>query len=75
MSPVPMRAETLEKLIWVLLYGGAALLMLGLWTLPGSGRLGHGLVAVGVLLALVGVFLVWVRSRAPVSDPAEKEPQ
>ena len=57
------RLARLETLIWILIYGGLLMLVVGLY----MGRLEEGsgadLAIVGVAVALVGVVLVYVRSR------------
>lgn len=58
-----MKTSRMESLAWQLIYGGAALLMLGLWTLDSDAALGRGLAAVGVLGVAGGALLVWLRSR------------
>jgi hypothetical protein len=58
-----MDNATLDKLIWVLVYGGLLLLCLGLFVRRQDGALGAVLIAGGAVLAAVGAFLVWVRSR------------
>ncbi|HYP86043.1 hypothetical protein [Variovorax sp.] len=53
----------LETWIWVLIYGGLFALILGLATGRASPALGWALAIPGVLLATVGVVLIYVRSR------------
>jgi len=61
-----MRNATLEKLAWVLIYGGLLSLCLGLFVLRGGdASLGWGLVAGGGGVAVMGVLAVWWRSRRP----------
>lgn len=65
-----MRAATIDKLIWIFIFGGLLLVGLGL-AVEGEGRaLGRVLAGLGSLLALVGGALVWVRSRM---DPEKDE--
>lgn len=59
----PMKADTVEKLVWALIYGGLGIAMLGLWALRGGADFGPWLAALGGLLVAAGVVLVWVRSR------------
>lgn len=60
-----MSNPTLEKLTWRLIFGGIFLLMLGLWLPADAALLGMALAGAGALTVLVGVVLVWVRSRRP----------
>lgn len=65
-----MRAATIDKLIWVFIFGGLLLVGLGL-AVEGEGRnLGRVLAGLGALLAVLGGVLVWVRSRM---DPEKDE--
>ena len=56
-------ASRVEVWIWVLVYAGLALLGLGLAVQRSDGSLGWTIAAIGVVLALAGAVLVWVRSR------------
>jgi hypothetical protein len=58
-----MRNATLEKWVWVLIYGGLLLLCLGLFVLRGDAGLGWGLVIVGGAVAAIGAALIVVRAR------------
>jgi hypothetical protein len=58
-----MKAATVEKLVWVLIYGGLLLGGLGLFVDREGSALGIGMVVIGAVAALVGIVLVWVRSR------------
>ena len=51
-----------EKLVWVLVYGGIILLILGIATQRRDDSLGWALMAVGTVVALLGALLVYVRS-------------
>jgi hypothetical protein len=62
-GPSTMSNDTLDKLIWVLIYGGLLVLCLGLFLLRTAPGLGWGLVVVGGALATVGAALVAVRAR------------
>lgn len=53
----------LESLIWVLIYGGLLLLVVGIATGRESEALGWSLSVPGVVIAAVGVVLIYVRSR------------
>ena len=61
-----MRTDTLNKLIWVFIYGGLLGVMLGLFVRPDDDVLGWVLVALGTVAAIVGATMIWVRSRRPV---------
>ena len=54
---------TLEKWIWILIYGGLFLLILGIATGRANEVLGWSVAVPGVALAVVGVVLIYVRSR------------
>jgi hypothetical protein len=59
-----MRNETLDKLVWVLIYGGLLAAGLGVALLRQPNEaLGWPLVAGGGLLVAVGVLLIGVRAR------------
>ncbi len=58
-------AQTLDRLIWVLIFGGLALLSIGLFIERSHDPVGWTLVGAGGIAAAVGVVLVWVRSRLP----------
>ncbi|WP_295639118.1 hypothetical protein [uncultured Methylibium sp.] len=60
-----MKPARVETLVWVLIYGGLALLILGLWVRGADAAVGQVLAWAGGLLALVGVLLIWIRSRMP----------
>jgi drug/metabolite transporter (DMT)-like permease len=60
-----MSTERLEKLIWVLIYGGLLLLSLGWFVRQGSVLLGALLMIVGAAFSATGAVLVWVRSKRP----------
>jgi hypothetical protein len=60
-----MQAATVEKLVWVLIYGGLLLGGLGLFVDREGSVLGIVMVAVGALALVAGIVLVWVRSRMP----------
>ena len=53
----------LDKLIWVLIFGGLFVLILGLATRPAAPATGWTLAVAGGVLAAVGIVLIWVRSR------------
>ncbi|MBX3660644.1 MAG: hypothetical protein KIS62_00285 [Ramlibacter sp.] len=53
----------LERGVWICIYAGLLLLVLGLAVHEQSPVAGTVMVPVGVVLAGVGVVLIWVRSR------------
>jgi vacuolar-type H+-ATPase subunit I/STV1 len=53
----------LETLIWVLIYGGLLTLVIGGFMARDQDGAGLGMMVVGGFLALVGVGLIYVRSR------------
>jgi VIT1/CCC1 family predicted Fe2+/Mn2+ transporter len=62
-TPPPKPHARLEKWIWVLIYGGLFLLILGIATGRANGALGWSMATSGVLLAAAGVVLIYVRSK------------
>jgi hypothetical protein len=59
----PKPHATLEKWIWVLIYGGLFALILGIATARANEALGWSIAVPGVALAAVGIVLIYVRSR------------
>ena len=53
----------LHALIWVLIYGGLLIVVLGLSVQRTSDPIGWSMVVVGALLAVLGIGLIYVRSR------------
>ena len=60
-----MKPSTVEVWVWVLVYGGALLLVLGLFAGRADAMLGSGLVLIGSVLVALGVLLIFLRSRMP----------
>ena len=58
-----MRNATLQKLIWVLIYGGLLAVLLGLSIQKVDDSLGWPIVVTGAVLAAVGVVLIFIRAR------------
>jgi hypothetical protein len=54
---------TLEKWIWVLIYGGLFLMCLGIATERINSTLGWSMAVPGAVVGLVGFVLIYVRSR------------
>ena len=66
--------KAIDKLIWVLIYGGLLLVSLGIFVRRADDGLGWALAALGAFIAYIGVVLIWVRSRrAPDDDLKPKE--
>ena len=62
-----MSTAAIEKLIWLLIFGGLLLASLGLFVRRADAGLGAFFVLGGAALALVGAVLIWVRSK--MDDP------
>jgi hypothetical protein len=58
-----MKPATLEKLVWVLIYGGLLAVCLGLFVARADEPLAWSIGVVGAVTAAVGVVLIYVRSR------------
>ena len=56
----------LQALIWILIYAGLLTLVLGLSAARIDHAVGWSLVLAGGIVAAVGFFLIWVRSRMDV---------
>ena len=61
-----------ERLIWILIYGGLFGVALGLATRAEQPALGWSLVVAGGCIAAVGPVLIWVRSRMNTIVKEEK---
>jgi ABC-type glycerol-3-phosphate transport system permease component len=70
-----MRAATLEKLIWVLIFGGMLLSTLGLSLLRGGTEgLAWTVLLAGAVATLVGVVLIFVRARMKADGSGPRGP-
>lgn len=58
-----MKASTIDKFTWPLIYGGILLVLLGISIASADASLGGSIVIVGAVLAVVGVFTIYLRSR------------
>ena len=58
-----MTTRRLSALTWVLIFGGILALGLGLVVSRTDAELGWGITAVSIVAIVIGVVLVWVRSR------------
>ncbi|WP_432725424.1 hypothetical protein [Variovorax sp. W6] len=67
----PKPHARLEKWIWILIYGGLFLVILGIATGRTDASLGWTIAVPGGIVALVGFVLIYVRSRLP-NTPASK---
>jgi hypothetical protein len=59
----PKAHATLEKWIWILIYGGLFLVILGIVAGRSDAVMGWSMALPGAALAMVGVVLIYVRSR------------
>lgn len=57
-----MRNATLEKLVWVLIYGGLVVVCMGLFIKRGDTGLGWWLIGGGAVAAVFGAVLIYIRS-------------
>lgn len=58
-----MKPQTIEKLVWVLMYGGIILAILGYFVARSDENTGLLMQAAGGLAVAGGVLLIWLRSR------------
>jgi hypothetical protein len=58
-----LSSKRLHTIIWVLVYGGLLTLVLGLSVQRSDDDLGWSMVAAGLVVALLGFALVFVRAR------------
>lgn len=58
-----MKPVTIERAVWVLIYGGAVTSMLGLWALDGDAELGWTLIGAGSVAVVLGVAAIAWRAR------------
>ena len=58
----------LDVLIWSLIFGGWFAIALGLASLATARAAGWSLIVAGTLATVVGVVLIWVRSRLGPDD-------
>ena len=72
MSTEPKAAKPyarLEAWIWVLIYGGLLMIVLGIATGRADEAIGWSLAVPGVVVAAVGVVLIYVRARLGKAKP------
>ena len=60
---MPLKAEKVEKWVWKLIYGGLLAAGLGVSLRESVAPLGWTLVGAGVVAAVAGVVLIFVRAR------------
>jgi len=58
-----VRLLRLERLVWILIYGGLLSVVLGMFVEQTQGQDATGLFIGGALAVVVGVVLIYVRSR------------
>jgi membrane-bound ClpP family serine protease len=56
-------AQRIGKWSWILIYVGMVLLALGLSAQRSDAALGWGIAGLGIAMMVIGVVLVWIRSR------------
>jgi hypothetical protein len=59
------RLRRLEAWVWICIYGGLLMLVLGAFVQRQTQPLGCGLMAAGVAITVVGAVLLYLRSRIP----------
>lgn len=57
------RTSLVEKLVWIYVYAGMVLLGLGLAVQRSDAGIGWAIAAIGSMSIVIGIVLVWVRSR------------
>jgi len=60
------RLARLERLIWVLIYGGLLTCVLAYFVENTQGGNATDLYALGILTTSIGIVLIYVRSRTPI---------
>ena len=60
---MPTLAARIQKWIWMLVYAGIVLFALGLVVQRNDASLGWGMAVTGGALVVIGIVLIWVRSR------------
>ena len=55
--------QRIERLTWILIYGGLLTLILGWWVIPSDDGIGYLLLGCGALIAVIGFFMIYVRSK------------
>lgn len=65
----PMSAARLDVWSWVLIFGGLLAFGPGIALLRAGADWGWLLIAAGAIAAVLGVVLIWLRSRLPADRP------
>ena len=63
------RAPLVEKLVWIYIYVGLLLLGLGLAVQRSDATIGWVIAGIGIVSTVVGIVLIWVRSRMKAGPP------
>jgi formate hydrogenlyase subunit 3/multisubunit Na+/H+ antiporter MnhD subunit len=63
------RAPLVEKLVWIYIYVGLLLLGLGLAVQRSDATIGWVIAGIGIASTVVGIVLIWVRSRMKAGPP------
>jgi len=58
-----MDNKTIEKWVWILIYGGLLVLSFGLFVVRGDAVFGRTLIGAGAAGVVLGALLIWIRSR------------
>jgi uncharacterized membrane protein len=66
-----MNPKTLDRLIWVLIYGGLIVLCTGVYLVRSGQKRTAIVVIAGAVSTLVGLALIYVRSRLRDGDAAQ----
>ena len=53
----------IERLTWILIYGGLLTLILGWWVIPSDDGVGYLLLGCGAVIAVIGFLMIYVRSK------------
>ena len=70
----PKTIVWVERLIWILIYGGLLVMSVGLFLVRGEGPvLGSVLLVKGGIVTAAGVFLIWLRSRLKATPITTKQ--
>ena len=55
--------QRIELVTWILIYGGLLTLILSWWVLPSDDGVGYLLMGCGAVIAVIGFFMIYVRSK------------
>ena len=62
--------QRVQQWTWPLIFVGIVLLALGLMVQRSDAALGWGIAAPGIALIVIGIVLIWVRSRMTITKKA-----